>query len=99
MPFEAMEDIQHRLAVSTGLTTPLVASAFDVVGVCTVFDLAVVEELPYLAIAEALEIPVGTVKSRMHSAVARVRAALKERDRVEDALRTRRGSAGGEMRV
>ncbi len=64
-----------------------------------VFDLAVVEELPYLAIAEALEIPVGTVKSRMHSAVARVRAALEERERVEDALRARGESAGGERRA
>lgn len=54
-----------------------------------VFELAVVEELPYAAISEALEIPLGTVKSRMHSAVARVRVALEERERVEAALRDR----------
>lgn len=61
-----------------------------------VFELAVVEELPYAAIAEALEIPVGTVKSRMHSAVARVRDALLERERVQEALRERgRDGAGG----
>lgn len=61
----------------------------------TVFELAVVEELPYAAIAEALEIPVGTVKSRMHSAVSRVREALEERERVESALRSRRGPSHG----
>jgi len=64
-----------------------------------VFDLAVVEELPYQAIAEALEIPLGTVKSRMHSAVARVREALEERERVEEALRARGGSASGGMQA
>lgn len=38
--------------------------------------LALVEELPYTDIAEALGIPVGTVKSRMAKARARLGAAL-----------------------
>jgi len=62
-----------------------------------VFELAVVEELPYQAIAEVLDIPVGTVKSRMHSAVGRVRGALEERARVEQALEARKRSPGGGM--
>lgn len=41
-----------------------------------VFELGVMEELPYATISEALEIPVGTVKSRMHTAVRRIREAL-----------------------
>ncbi|MGB0333559.1 MAG: sigma factor-like helix-turn-helix DNA-binding protein, partial [Planctomycetota bacterium] len=60
---------------------------------------AVIEELPYAAIAEALDIPLGTVKSRMHSAVARVRGALDERERVAAALRARGGPAGGGMQA
>ncbi|MEM9380915.1 MAG: RNA polymerase sigma factor [Planctomycetota bacterium] len=64
-----------------------------------VFELAVVEELPYSAISEALDIPVGTVKSRMHNAVRRVRASLEESDRVREAVRDReasRASGGGD---
>jgi RNA polymerase sigma-70 factor (ECF subfamily) len=64
-----------------------------------VFELAVVEELPYAAIAEALDIPLGTVKSRMHSAVARVRGALEERERVENALRERQSGSGGGLQA
>ncbi|MEL6906530.1 MAG: sigma-70 family RNA polymerase sigma factor, partial [Planctomycetota bacterium] len=41
-----------------------------------VFELGVVEERPYAEISEILDIPVGTVKSRMHNAVRKVRAAL-----------------------
>lgn len=41
-----------------------------------VFELGVFEERPYAEISEILEIPVGTVKSRMHNAVRKVRAAL-----------------------
>ena len=41
-----------------------------------VFELGVLEERPYAEISEILEIPVGTVKSRMHNAVRKVRSAL-----------------------
>ncbi len=41
-----------------------------------VFELAVVQELPYAQIAEVLGIPVGTVKSRVFHAVRRLRAVL-----------------------
>lgn len=41
-----------------------------------VFELGVVQELPYAEIAEALDIPVGTVKSRMFHAVRKLRAVL-----------------------
>jgi RNA polymerase sigma-70 factor (ECF subfamily) len=40
------------------------------------FELAVVQGLPYAEISELLDIPVGTVKSRVFNAVRRVRAAL-----------------------
>ncbi|MEE2940404.1 MAG: sigma-70 family RNA polymerase sigma factor [Planctomycetota bacterium] len=54
-----------------------------------VFELGVVQELPYGEIAGALDIPVGTVKSRMFHAVKRVRAAL------EGTRAARRGRASG----
>jgi RNA polymerase sigma-70 factor (ECF subfamily) len=54
-----------------------------------VFELGIIEELPYTAIAEALDIPVGTVKSRMFHAIKKVRDALTEAERVRDAIQTR----------
>lgn len=42
----------------------------------TVFELAVVQGLPYARISEVLEIPVGTVKSRVFHAVRRLREIL-----------------------
>lgn len=63
-----------------------------------VFELAVIEELPYAEIAESLDIPVGTVKSRMHTAVGRVRRALEEKDRVQEAIRTRASARRGPSR-
>ncbi|MFO1051972.1 MAG: sigma-70 family RNA polymerase sigma factor [Planctomycetota bacterium] len=47
-----------------------------------VFELAVYQELPYAEIGTILDIPVGTVKSRMHNAVKALRDLLAER--VED---------------
>ena len=41
-----------------------------------VFELGVIEELPYPEIAEILDIPVGTVKSRMFHAVRKLRERL-----------------------
>jgi len=41
-----------------------------------VFELGVLQELPYGTIAEMLDIPIGTVKSRMFHAVRKLRAGL-----------------------
>lgn len=43
-----------------------------------VFELGVVQELPYQEISSILEVPVGTVKSRMYHAVRKLQAALGE---------------------
>lgn len=43
-----------------------------------VFTLAHFEDVPYAEIAEILGIPVGTVKSRMHYAVTRLRSLLRD---------------------
>ena len=49
-----------------------------------VFELAVVQGLPYSEIAATLDIPIGTVKSRVFNAVRKLRAALEEDDGRED---------------
>lgn len=41
-----------------------------------VFELGVMQELPYQEISEILDVPVGTVKSRMFHAVRNLRSAL-----------------------
>ena len=41
-----------------------------------VFELGLIQERPYPEIAEQLDIPVGTVKSRMHHALKKLRALL-----------------------
>lgn len=56
-----------------------------------VFELAVYQERPYGEISELLQIPVGTVKSRMHNAIAALKQALAG---AADADASRR--AGGE---
>ncbi|MEI7898712.1 MAG: sigma-70 family RNA polymerase sigma factor [bacterium] len=43
-----------------------------------VVELGVYQDLPYAEVAEILEIPVGTVKSRMFNALARLRAFLED---------------------
>lgn len=43
-----------------------------------VFELGVMQELPYQEISEILDVPVGTVKSRMFHAVRNLRSALEE---------------------
>jgi RNA polymerase sigma-70 factor (ECF subfamily) len=45
-----------------------------------IFDLAVVQALPYGQIADELDIPVGTVKSRVFHALRQLRAALESSD-------------------
>jgi RNA polymerase sigma-70 factor (ECF subfamily) len=42
-----------------------------------VVELGVYQELPYSEIAEILEIPEGTVKSRMFNALSQLRTILK----------------------
>jgi RNA polymerase sigma-70 factor, ECF subfamily len=42
-------------------------------------ELAVFQDLPYAEVAEILEIPVGTVKSRMSNALKKLKEALDER--------------------
>jgi RNA polymerase sigma-70 factor (ECF subfamily) len=49
-----------------------------------VFELGVLQELPYAEIADALDIPVGTVKSRMFHALRRLRAELARDDGPRD---------------
>ena len=41
-----------------------------------VFELGVVQELPYQDIAEVMDVPLGTVKSRMFHAIRKLRAQL-----------------------
>ncbi len=51
-----------------------------------VFELAVYQELPYAQISEVLQIPIGTVKSRMHNSVRALKKILgpdEESDQVE----------------
>ena len=45
------------------------------------FELGVLQEMPYAEIARTLDIPVGTVKSRMFHAVKRLRELLERPSR------------------
>ena len=51
-----------------------------------VFELAVYQERPYAEISDLLDIPVGTVKSRMHNAVNAIKEMLgaAEQDRASN---------------
>lgn len=60
---------EERLAVRHGLQQLSDAHRL-------VIELAVNQELPYREIGELLDIPVGTVKSRMHHAIAALRRML-----------------------
>jgi DNA-directed RNA polymerase specialized sigma24 family protein len=44
-----------------------------------VFELAIYQEMPYEQISEALGIPVGTVKSRMHNTVRFLRNLVSDK--------------------
>lgn len=60
-----------------------------------VFELAVYQELPYQEISDLLEIPVGTVKSRMHNTVLALKRLLGDASsRAADADEPRRGTGG-----
>lgn len=48
-------------------------------GLRQVVELGVYQDLPYAEIAEILKIPVGTVKSRMFNALAKLRTYLEEK--------------------
>jgi len=58
-----------------------------------VFELAVYQERPYGEISELLGIPVGTVKSRMHNAVAALKQMLGAAERAESEGQKRVGGA------
>ncbi|MFK7740955.1 MAG: RNA polymerase sigma factor [Planctomycetota bacterium] len=53
-----------------------------------VFELAVYQERPYAEISDLLNIPVGTVKSRMHNAVAALKEMMATAEDAQDASRT-----------
>ena len=59
-----------------------------------VFELAVYQERPYGEISELLGIPVGTVKSRMHNAVAALKTMLGASVAERTAANPRRGVGG-----
>jgi len=53
-----------------------------------ILTLGYFQQLPYAEIAEILEIPVGTVKSRLHAAVANFAAAWKKQQAGEEAAQS-----------
>lgn len=59
-----------------------------------VFELAVLQQLPYSQVSEVLDVPVGTVKSRMHNTVRALREILAPAEDGGDA-----GFRGGEERA
>ncbi|MDA2814527.1 RNA polymerase sigma factor [Nocardiopsis sp. RSe5-2] len=71
-------DVEGRVLASAGHREILAAITALPRRHREVVVLALVEELPYADIAEALGIPVGTVKSRMAKARARLSGALAE---------------------
>ncbi len=60
-----------------------------------VFELAVYQERPYQEISELLGIPVGTVKSRMHNAVAALKVMLGGGNGAEGARQDPQRGVGG----
>lgn len=68
-PAEQLQDGEERAALRTALESLTEPHRL-------VFELAVYQERPYAEISELLSIPVGTVKSRMHNAVAALKQML-----------------------
>ncbi|MBL8750000.1 MAG: RNA polymerase sigma factor [Planctomycetes bacterium] len=60
-----------------------------------VFELAVYQERPYQEISELLGIPVGTVKSRMHNAVAALKVMLGSGDDADGVRQDPHRGVGG----
>jgi len=60
-----------------------------------VFELAVYQERPYGEVSELLGIPVGTVKSRMHNAVAALKLMLGASERADRSQASAQKRAGG----
>lgn len=80
VPFEAEAD-----AVPAPAPDERVAAARETITALSslqreILDLRFSQGLSYAEIAEALEIPIGTVRSRLHHAVAEVRSRLESED-------------------
>ena len=88
-PSEQMADSEEKAAMRTALERLTEPHRL-------VFELAVYQERPYAEISELLDIPVGTVKSRMHNAVHALKqmlGAARERSDASDEARKHGGSA------
>ena len=82
----------------------LIRTSPEHVRMATDEELAIYQEMPYAEIGNVLDIPVGTVKSRMHNCVRALRAAMADaagaskgataRGRASDGFRRLGGSAG-----
>ena len=68
-PVEPHREVEARVDLTRALATLPV-------GLRQVVELGVYQDLPYAEIAEILGIPVGTVKSRMFNALAKLKACL-----------------------
>ncbi len=68
-PVEPHREVEARVDLTRALATLPV-------GLRQVVELGVYQDLPYAEIAEILRIPVGTVKSRMFNALAKLKACL-----------------------
>lgn len=77
-PVDQLEDDEERMAMRRGLERLTEPHRL-------VFELAVYQERPYGEISELLKIPVGTVKSRMHNAVAALKDMLGKEQRQDSA--------------
>lgn len=73
-PVEQIEEDEERAAMRRGLERLTEPHRL-------VFELAVYQERPYGEISELLNIPVGTVKSRMHNAVQALKEMLGKQER------------------
>ncbi|MEO6597604.1 MAG: RNA polymerase sigma factor [Planctomycetota bacterium] len=70
-PVDQLSDSEEKMAMRRGLESLTEPHRL-------VFELAVYQQRPYGEISELLEIPVGTVKSRMHNAVQALKQMLGE---------------------